>query len=65
MKVHQHVSICIEKACEDMAGKSNQPKGQHQQDTYIHNGWLIVVSVPSSLGKQEGGLVGSNKSTSA
>ena len=48
-----------------MVGKFNrQPKGVA---TYVHNNaWLIVVSVPpSSLGKQEGGLVGSNKSTSA
>jgi hypothetical protein len=66
IKVHQHDSICIEKVCEHMVGKSDQQKSWHRQHTYITNGWLIVVSVPpSSLGKQEGGLVGSNKSTPA
>jgi hypothetical protein len=57
-KVHQHDSISIEKVGENMAGQSNRPKGQHWQHTtssyYVrNNGWLIVISIPISLGKQE------------
>jgi hypothetical protein len=54
MTVHQHDSICIEKACEDMVGKSNQQNGWHRQHTYINIGCLIAVSVPSSLEKESG-----------
>jgi hypothetical protein len=54
IKVNQHDSICIEKVCEYMVGKSNQQKGPHRQRTYINIGCLIAVSVPSSLEKESG-----------
>ncbi len=53
--------------CEShLVGEPNRQKGRHRQHTYVTtNSWLIVVSVPISLGKQEVRLVGSNEGTSA
>jgi uncharacterized membrane protein len=35
INVHQHDSICIEKASEYMAGQSKEQKGRHRHHTYL------------------------------
>ena len=47
--VHQHESICIEKASEYMVGQSKEQKGRHRHHhRYIPNNskrWMIVNSI--------------------
>jgi hypothetical protein len=60
-KVHQLDSICIEKVGEYvLVVQSNPEQGGHRSHAYVPR-WLIVISIPISLGTHERRLVWGNK----